>query len=70
MDVAKIDQDVAHVASVSEICCKHLFKMFQMYIANVPSGHWKCFSGYTNILQTSTCTQTFTRHLENGLEGG
>jgi hypothetical protein len=36
MDVAKVDQDVAHVASVSEVFYKRLFKMFylfQTYIA-------------------------------------
>jgi hypothetical protein len=45
MDIAKVDRDVAYVASVSEvcasvseICCKRLFKMFcmfQTYIASV-----------------------------------
>ena len=28
MDVAKVDQDVA---SVSEVCCKRLFKMFHLF---------------------------------------
>jgi hypothetical protein len=40
-----------YIASVSEICCKHLFGMFylfQMYLANVLS---EC--GYTHMLQTS-----------------
>jgi hypothetical protein len=31
MDVAKVDQDVTHVASVSEACCKCLFKMFHLF---------------------------------------
>ena len=38
MDVAKVDQDVAYVASVSEACCKRLFKMVhlsQTYVASV-----------------------------------
>jgi hypothetical protein len=38
MDVAKVDRDLAYVASVSEACCKHLFKvfhLFQMYAADV-----------------------------------
>ena len=38
MDVAKVDRDVAYVASVSEACCKRLFKMFylfQTYVAGV-----------------------------------
>jgi hypothetical protein len=38
MCVVKINLDVAHVASVSEICYKSLFKMFhlfQMYVVSV-----------------------------------
>jgi hypothetical protein len=31
VDVAKIDRDVVYVASVSEACCKHLFKMFHLF---------------------------------------
>jgi hypothetical protein len=30
--VATIDQDVAYVASVSEACCKRLFKMFIYFL--------------------------------------
>jgi hypothetical protein len=30
MDVAKIDQDVAHVAMTVYICCKHPFQMFYL----------------------------------------
>jgi energy-converting hydrogenase Eha subunit C len=30
MDIAKVDRDVAYVASVSEACCKRLFKMFHL----------------------------------------
>ena len=29
--VAKVDQDVAYVTSVSEACCKRLFKMFHLF---------------------------------------
>ena len=38
MDVTKVDRDVVYVASVSEACCKRLFKMFylfQTYVAGV-----------------------------------
>jgi hypothetical protein len=40
MDVAKVDREcsVAHIASVSEACCKRLFKifyLFQTYVASV-----------------------------------
>jgi hypothetical protein len=31
VDVAKVDQDVAYVAMVIHICCKHLFLMFQLF---------------------------------------
>ena len=37
-DVVKVDRDVAYVASVSEACCKRLFKMFHLfhtYVSNV-----------------------------------
>jgi uncharacterized membrane protein YgcG len=40
MDVAKVDRDVAYVTSVSEVCCKSLFKvfyLFKMYVASVLS---------------------------------
>jgi hypothetical protein len=52
MDVLKVDQNVAHVAyvtSVSDKCCKRLFKMFylfQIYVAR--SG---CFICFTHTLQ-------------------
>jgi len=63
MDVVKLDQDVAHVvyvASVSEVCCKSLFKMFLLFqsyiaasvfmlqVASVLSGCCICF---THMLQ-------------------
>jgi hypothetical protein len=31
MDAAKVDRDFAYVASVSEACCKRLFKMFHLF---------------------------------------
>jgi hypothetical protein len=31
MDVAKLDQDVAYVAMVVHVCCKHLFKTFHLF---------------------------------------
>ena len=36
-DVAKVDRDVAYVASVLEACCKSLFKMFHLFQAYVAS---------------------------------
>jgi hypothetical protein len=39
MDVAKMDPDVAHVAMVVHVCCKHPFQMFyllfRMYVVSV-----------------------------------
>jgi hypothetical protein len=38
-DVAKVDRDVAYVAIVIQVCCKHLSPMFhlffQMYVASM-----------------------------------
>jgi hypothetical protein len=31
IDVAKVDQDVAYVAIVVDICCKLLFSMFYLF---------------------------------------
>jgi hypothetical protein len=52
MDVAKIDRDVAYVASVLEVCCKLLFKMFHLfhtYVATVLSRCCICCTGYTHV---------------------
>jgi hypothetical protein len=52
MDVSKVDRNVAHVAyvtSVSDECCKRLFKMFylfQLYVARS-----RCFICFTHMLQ-------------------
>ena len=39
MGVAKIDRDIAHVAIVVHVCCKHPFQMFHLlfhtYVASV-----------------------------------
>jgi hypothetical protein len=38
LDVVKVDLDVAYVASVLDVCCKYLFKMFhlfQTYVASI-----------------------------------
>jgi hypothetical protein len=37
MDVAKVDQDVAYVASVLEACCKCFIRMLQAFVHNVSS---------------------------------
>jgi hypothetical protein len=54
MDVAKVDRNVAYIASVSDVCCKRLFKMFhlfQIYVVSVLSGCCIYCSGYTYMLQ-------------------
>jgi hypothetical protein len=35
VDVAKVDRDVAYVAMVIHVCCKRLFQMFHLFVANV-----------------------------------
>jgi hypothetical protein len=35
MDVAKVDQDVAHVAMAVHVCCKRLFQMFHLFFFDV-----------------------------------
>jgi hypothetical protein len=45
-DAAKVDQDVAYVAMVVNVCCKHLsltFHLFPMYVASVSDVCLKCF---------------------------
>ena len=37
MDVAKVDRDVAYVASVSEACCKCFRGTLHAFVQNVPS---------------------------------
>jgi hypothetical protein len=66
IDVAKVDWDVALVASVSDVCCKRLFKnflLFQKYVANVLSGYCIYFSGYTHMLQESIQNISFVLDL-------
>jgi len=45
IDVAKVDQDVAHVAMAIRVCFKCMFQMFhlfQTYVVSVSSGCCKC----------------------------
>jgi hypothetical protein len=58
MDVAKVDQDVAYVVSVSEVRYKSLFKifhMFQTYVASVLSECCTCYIDYV----ASVCSKYF-----------
>jgi hypothetical protein len=48
IDVAKVDQDVAHVIMAIHVCFKCLFQMFhlfQTYVASILSGCCKSTSG-------------------------
>jgi hypothetical protein len=68
MNVAKVYRDVAHVAylaSVTEVCCKRLFKMFylfQMYVVatSVLSGYCICF---TYMLQEFYLDVAYVSHI-------
>jgi hypothetical protein len=45
IDVVKVDWDVTYVASVLEVCCKCLFKifhLFQTYVASALYGYCIC----------------------------
>ena len=33
VNVAKVDWDVAYVATMSEACCKYLFKIFHLFLS-------------------------------------
>jgi hypothetical protein len=55
MDVAKVDQDVTFVASVSKTCRKLLFKMFHLFI-NVCC---KCF-GLDVAYVSHICSKYFS----------
>jgi hypothetical protein len=53
MDVAKVDHDVAYVALVVHLCCKHLSLIFHLFFSDicckcVLSGCCICF---THMLQ-------------------
>jgi hypothetical protein len=61
--VAKIDQDVAHVASVSDECCKCIVpnvSFFQTYVAHVLSGCCICF---THMLQVFHSDIAYVSHI-------
>jgi hypothetical protein len=32
LDIVKVDWDVAHVAIAIHVCCKCMFKMFQLFL--------------------------------------
>ena len=54
MDVVKVDRDVAYVAMVVHLCCKHMFLMFSLlfhiYVANVLSGCCVCVAMVFQVL--------------------
>jgi hypothetical protein len=59
MDVVKVDRDVAYDASVSEACCKRLFKvfyLFQTYVASVLI--WMLHMFHTYVVRV--CSKCFS----------
>jgi hypothetical protein len=67
MDVAKVDQDVAYVASVSEACCKCFKRMLQAFCRNVSSGLDVCCKRFdlnvayvSHIYVARVCSKCFS----------
>jgi hypothetical protein len=59
MNVAEVDRDVAYSASVSEACCKRLFKMFhlfQTYVASILV--WMLYMFHTYVARV--CSKCFS----------
>ena len=54
MDIAKVDRDVAYVASVSEACCKCLFKMFYLFQTYVASAFYLHVAHVSHLCCKST----------------
>jgi hypothetical protein len=73
IDVAKVDQDVAHVAMAIHVCFKcrfQMFHLFQTYVASVLSGCCKSTSGcyiYMQVFQmfSYVCCNCFYLHVCN-----
>jgi hypothetical protein len=58
VDVAKVDWDVAYVVMAINICCKHLFQMFQLFqtdVARVLSVCCKCFIRMLHMFSHICC---------------
>jgi hypothetical protein len=52
MDVAKVDRDVAYVAMVVHLCCKHLLPMFHLFFRCMLQEYLsRCFICFIHMLQ-------------------
>jgi hypothetical protein len=54
VDVAKVDRDIAYFASVSEECCKSLFKIFHLFSRRM-------FANVFYLDVARVCSKDFTR---------
>jgi hypothetical protein len=59
-DVAKVDRDVAYVASVSKTCCKRLFKMFYLLQTYVASIFYLDIAYISHIYVVRICSKCFS----------
>jgi hypothetical protein len=66
MDVVKVDQDLAYVASVLDACCKCFNGMLQAFVRNVPSVSIVCCKRFdldvayvSHIYVTRICLKCF-----------
>ena len=68
LDVAKVDQDVAHVAMAIHVCFKCMFYVFQTYVLSVSSGCCKSRSGCYMYMHVASvcfkCLRCFIRMLQ------
>jgi hypothetical protein len=66
MDVAKVDREVAYVASVSDACCKRLFEMFHLFHTYIVSVFiWILYMFYTCLVRVcSKCFSCFSLILQ------
>jgi hypothetical protein len=51
-DVAKVEWDVAYVAMVVDVCCKHLSPIFNLFFGHMLQVYFSlCCIGFTHMLQ-------------------
>jgi hypothetical protein len=66
-DVAKVDRDVAYVASISETCCKCFKYMLQAFVQNISFVSDVCCKGFLDVAYIShvyvvrVCSKCFSR---------
>jgi hypothetical protein len=55
MDVTKVNLDVAYVGMTKYTCCKRMFQVFHMYVANVFFGYFKIDLAVAHVANGYTC---------------